>query len=312
MSFGIPNARFKFRMPTATNNGRSKAVWNAGSIQSINVEADSISDGDQLYYDGTQRIWVTGTPPASALIASTGSVSNPSITFIDDQDTGLYNLAADTIGFTAGGIRQLSIDSDEHIMYAGPTATSTALRFTTSGGTTYIQNSAQFDKSSGAPTGDTYQTIRFSPYSSVDPIFDITNNGVRTATGAVGAPSYSFLDDTDSGMYLIGPNEFGFATNGTLRTSISTTNITDTLPNVYPYATAAGTDAGVTIPDGTQVFTLTAGTETGPYALTGPTGVQGQVLFVHNGSGQNTTGLVTTAGAGAVFVYDGSSWLLSS
>ena len=71
-----------------------------------------------------------------------------------------------------------------------------------------------------------------------------------------------------------------------------------------------GTDAGVTVPNGTLFFKLTAGTETGAYVLTGPAGIAGQILHARNDSGQATTGLVTAAGAGAIFAYDGASWLL--
>lgn len=73
-------------------------------------------------------------------------------------------------------------------------------------------------------------------------------------------------------------------------------------------ATAAGTDAGLTIANGTSVYFITAGTETGAFALTGPTGVTGRLLYVFNGSGQATTGLVTASGAGGVFAYDGTTW----
>ncbi|MBN2407171.1 MAG: hypothetical protein JXJ19_05690 [Elusimicrobia bacterium] len=79
---------------------------------------------------------------------------------------------------------------------------------------------------------------------------------------------------------------------------------------VAKYNTAAGNNGGVTVPDGTVVFKLTAGSESGAYALTGPAGSAGQILMVRNDSGQATTGLATASGGGAVFIHDGSSWLM--
>jgi hypothetical protein len=75
------------------------------------------------------------------------------------------------------------------------------------------------------------------------------------------------------------------------------------------YSELAGTDAGVTVPDGTLVCKLIVGTETGAYALAGPAGVAGQMLHVRNDSGQATTGLVVGASKGASFAHDGSNWL---
>ena len=77
------------------------------------------------------------------------------------------------------------------------------------------------------------------------------------------------------------------------------------------YNTAAGTDAGVTIPDGTTVFVLTAGSETGTFTLTGPTASAGQLIFIRNNAGQTTSGdFSLTPSTGAVFAYDGSSWVV--
>ena len=79
---------------------------------------------------------------------------------------------------------------------------------------------------------------------------------------------------------------------------------------VGSYATAAGADAGLTVPNGTLFYKISAGTETGAFVLTGPSGIAGQILHVRNDSAQATTGLVTATGAGATFAYDGASWLL--
>jgi len=50
--------------------------------------------------------------------------------------------------------------------------------------------------------------------------------------GAVGAPGLAFISDTDTGLYRIGADSMGFATNGALRLTIATAGSTFT-GNVY-------------------------------------------------------------------------------
>ncbi len=51
---------------------------------------------------------------------------------------------------------------------------------------------------------------------------DATSTGIlKYGDGVVGAPTFSFKDDTDSGIYRIGTNSIGFSTNGTLWQTIT-------------------------------------------------------------------------------------------
>lgn len=52
----------------------------------------------------------------------------------------------------------------------------------------------------------------------------------RLADGAGGTPSYSFTSDTDTGMYLSGPNSVAISAGGSGRLFISTTAVSSTLP----------------------------------------------------------------------------------
>lgn len=49
------------------------------------------------------------------------------------------------------------------------------------------------------------------------------------AAGSAAAPSFSFSSDANSGVYSVGADDVGIATNGTLRLDVSTTNVTSTL-----------------------------------------------------------------------------------
>jgi hypothetical protein len=60
----------------------------------------------------TSGVTVTGTiTPSGSLHAAAGSVSNPSIAFNADQNTGLYNIGADNIGAAVGGVKVLDVAS---------------------------------------------------------------------------------------------------------------------------------------------------------------------------------------------------------
>jgi hypothetical protein len=58
----------------------------------------------------TTGVTVTGTiTPTGSVHAAAGSVTNPSLAFNADQNTGLYNIGADNIGVAAGGSKVLDI-----------------------------------------------------------------------------------------------------------------------------------------------------------------------------------------------------------
>lgn len=77
------------------------------------------------------------------------------------------------------------------------------------------------------------------------------------------------------------------------------------------FGTLAGTDAGITIPGDISVFEITAGTETGAFAVTMPTAVSGKILFIRNNSGQQanlSAGGNIASGAGSTLISNGTTW----
>lgn len=54
-----------------------------------------------------------------------------------------------------------------------------------------------------------------------------TSNSFQAINGSVGAPSYSFISDTATGMYLIGTSRLGLTANSTLMLDIDNTNTLD-------------------------------------------------------------------------------------
>lgn len=146
-----------------------------------------------------------------------GLVGTPSIYFTSDPDTGFYHIVADQIGMALGGVLQfafaaseLTLGSTVSVRGNARNAASPTYSFTAAASTgMYL---------SGAPA------IGFSVNNSLRLTLDTTNAtfaGPANATifragdGTVGAPSFSFTTDTDTGFYRVTANEFRFSSGGT-------------------------------------------------------------------------------------------------
>jgi hypothetical protein len=73
-------------------------------------------------------------------------------------------------------------------------------------------------------SGDNYVIYIDSGYSSLGDAIQMLT------TGTASFPSYSWQSDSNTGMYRIGADSIGFATNGTLRVTINNTAVTLTTP----------------------------------------------------------------------------------
>ncbi len=103
--------------------------------------------------------------------------------------------------------------------------------------------------------------------------FDISTTALTSTlpflgqNGTAAAPSVSFSGDSDTGMYDVGANDLGFATNGVLRFDISTTALTSTLPFLGANGTA-----------GAPSHSFASDTDTGMYRTSA-----NEILFATNG-----------------------------
>lgn len=191
---------------------------------------------------------ITGTLSATTtvtagtlLISGDGAVGAPAHTFTNDLDSGLYWIGANNIGFAAGGNKVLDIGT------AGLGVTGSLST------TTYFLTG---DGAVGAPAHSFVSDTDTGLYRiganntgfacGGTKILDIATTGLAvtgtisatttvTATtlffsgdGAVGAPTYSFVSDTDSGVYRIGADNIGIACNGAKVLDIATTGLTIT------------------------------------------------------------------------------------
>jgi hypothetical protein len=123
------------------------------------------------------------------LYAAGGTSSFPSISFFQDTNTGMYRPSVDTIHMTCGGLNRFrlnnntfEIDVENRFVNTNPQLTNT------------------YDLGNSSTV---WRTLYL--------------NNSLLGNGSAGSPSYSFQNDTDSGIYSSGANELSFATNGTQR-----------------------------------------------------------------------------------------------
>lgn len=141
--------------------------------------------------------------------ASAGTAAAPSHSFTVDINTGIYRVAADQLGITTGGV----------------------LRFDVS--TSAITSTLQFSNAIGSVTAPAYSftgdldtgmyrraadSIGFSCGGAARGFFSTTafTTTVQnlTANGTLAAPSYSFSNDTGSGLYLNAVGDMRLAVGG--------------------------------------------------------------------------------------------------
>jgi hypothetical protein len=107
------------------------------------------------------------------------------------------------------------------------------------------------------------------------------------AADVVTAPSYSWTGDTNTGMWHPGADQIGFATGGTSRLNITTTDITSTLP------ITASTFTGALSGNATTATTLQTARTIGGVSFNGSANID--LPGVNTAGTQNTSGNAATA-----------------
>lgn len=149
---------------------------------------------------------------------SDGSATSPAWTFRQDVNTGMYRVGADIVGFATAGILRWQITDDgtlavlggsaHRLLNSAGTATAPSYSFNVSGSTSTGMYSSIVGNLEFAASGS--RMFYLSPG-----IFSVDNGvQVQIPDGLVSAPSQSFSNDPDSGMYRIGANNIAIGTGG--------------------------------------------------------------------------------------------------
>lgn len=178
---------------------------------------------------GSQRMGI-GTASIRGLLpfrGVDGSASAPSFAIFNDSDNGMYLTTTDSLGFSTGGTLRLTISTTQFtgtLPWRGQAGTAGAPSLSFSGDTNTGWFNDVADELAAATGGTERLRISTAAFLATLPW--------RGQNGSNGAPALSFSGDTNTGIYNVGADNIGVATNGTLRWDISTTAITMTLPQL--------------------------------------------------------------------------------
>lgn len=247
------------------------------------------SGGDAVTIDGT-GVSVVGTLTTGGVADfAAGSVGAPGIIVTGDTDTGLYQIASDNWGFASGGIEIMD-------MSASGLGVTGAL---SSSGTLTVGGVADFDVgsvlapsitiTSDPDTGFYYLGVDNWGFASggsktldmKSTGLDVTGTLLCTGTltaggvadfdaGSVSAPGITVTGDTDTGLYQIAGDNWGFAAAGSkvLDMSASGLGVTGTLDVTGVADFALGTSGAAAISFGGDVDTGFYSTGAGNVSVT--------------------------------------------
>ncbi|RYG62048.1 MAG: tail fiber domain-containing protein [Alphaproteobacteria bacterium] len=239
------------------------------------------------------------TAPLSAQIRtnSDDTAALPGLSWTSDTNTGVYNPAADIIGFSAGGTERVRFNA------AGISTTGVVRA------TQFIGDGSLLTNVSGDNLGDHTAT-----------------QAILGTVGTVALPGYTFSGDTNTGIYWVGADQIGLTVGGVQQLLIRSTGLTVSgsvlANNVGDIATAPSyswsgdTNTGMYWPASDQIGITTGGTQRAVFSGTGlrvigtitTTGIidAGSYIYGYTGdsatapgytwSGDNNTGMFNASG----------------
>jgi hypothetical protein len=109
-----------FRAPIFYDSGNTAYYLDpAGTSALQSVTLSTLNAGTSvtapIYYDSADSSYYmdpAGTSRLSTMLTSNGAMSTPAYSFINDSNTGMYNVAADTLGLSTAGSERLRMHSN--------------------------------------------------------------------------------------------------------------------------------------------------------------------------------------------------------
>ena len=149
-----------------------------------------------------------------------GSESLPAFTYNNDTTSGWYRISAGTFGYSVSGSEVFRVTSSAITLVSGVSFVLDTVDInggnidgTIIGATTPAAGTFTTFTSTGID--DNATSVKFT-LSDTTATFDgiVDSDSVYTDAGTAAAPTHTFTDDTDIGMYRVGANQLGFATAG--------------------------------------------------------------------------------------------------
>lgn len=299
-------------------------VVNGGQaiVGPIVVDGDVTINGNEVVNGNITAVDITATGNFLA--------SDNSYTFTSDLGSGMHHPALSTLTFTTDSVTRLEIDPAGTVTIPATTGTSNALvvegnintaaAVFTGGSTSCADGQSALVLNGTSDTNATLVVTQNCPAgNALDVTGDVFIDGDVTLTGSLSigslqflagdgtaaSPSYSFLSDTNTGIYHPATNTLGISTEGVQRLSINGDG------TVTINAAAAGANSLV-VNGGSNATTATIiNTNTGT-ALNVSNTFTGNALEATgtvniNTSGGSNTNIGNSAGGGAVNIDAGAA-----
>jgi hypothetical protein len=218
---------------------RGTGNFDITAVDAASVRIGTSSTSRFVIYSGGNAEFTNALTIGGVTSFAGGSAAAPGLTFTGDTNTGMYRLAADTLGFATGGVERFYIDSSGVTQYLGAIKLNTGnpLIFDTAAGTQrlaiYRTAGAQrwavgIDGSaeSGSDAGSNFVFYTYNDAGSfLTTALSISrsNNtatfagGIRSAAGSAASPAFSFSADTNTGFYSGGADIMALSVGGTNR-----------------------------------------------------------------------------------------------
>lgn len=290
-----------------------KPIWNkAGAVATppysfdgdtntgiYSVGADSIgfSAGGVLI----ATINSSGLTVNSGILSATvqfpaGSAAAPSITFTGDINTGFFSIAADTMGISAGGVLQASIDGTNfsvvgRLRIADGTVASPAIQFTSDTNTgiyLYAANQMAFVADG---------VIRFYATPSG---FTMGTGQLNLTDGSAASPSLTFASDSNTGIYSGGADILSFSVAGSSVGRFQAANFQSDVQ----FQSAAGTLAA-------PAYAFTGDTNSGMYLAGGDDvrlGIGGVISIIFQAGGTYSNKSINSNGPASFNLGDAANY----
>jgi hypothetical protein len=153
-----------------------------------------------------------------------GLVGSPSWSFINDPDTGIYSFGGDVLGFSSGGVVR-------GILYSAGFEMQGTSVFLSSPGTALLpafsfagDTNSGFYRSNADEVAIATAGVRRAVIYSAG--FQLDNGSFFAPDGTVAPPAYTFVNDTNTGIYRQGADNMRIAAGGI---------------DIWGFASAAGT-----------------------------------------------------------------------
>ncbi len=219
-----------------------------------------------------------------------GTTGAPEYSFAADTDTGIYNPAANTLGFVVGSTQSFQVDNTK-ILSTVPNQTAAG----TTGAPAWSY-SADSDTGIYNPAANTLGLVVGS--TEVINLSSVAQKNIvafQGASGSVSAPSHSFIGATTMGLYISGVSNMGIAIGGanTAYFSPNALNISGASSGVNTIA------AGASLTSHTYTLPLAQGaassvlTNNGSGTLSWAAQNIGATFLISTTSGAFTTGSTT-------------------